>query len=159
MEPPTQRPSRRTDGTMIVGVMGRLKPGVTIAQALVEMRVLDQYRREDMAKTRQSAASVRGISIELEPAAAGFSALRDRFATSLLVLMAVVALLLLMACTNVASLLLARGAARQQEMALRVSLGAGRVRLVRQVLTEALLLAAMGSIVGIALASVGAEWT
>jgi len=88
---------------MIVGVMGRLKPGVTIAQALVEMRVLDQYRREDMAKTRQSAASVRGISIELEPAAAGFSALRDRFATSLLVLMAVVALLLLMACTNVAS--------------------------------------------------------
>jgi len=157
MEPLVQRPSRRVDGTMTVGVMGRLKPGVTIEQALVEMRVLDRYRLEDMVKARQSAASVRGITIELEPAAAGFAALRDRFATSLLVLMAVVALLLLIACTNVASMLLARGAARQHEMALRVSLGAGRVRLVRQVLTEALLLAAMGSIVGIALASVGAE--
>ena len=61
-----------------------------------------------MAKTRQSAASIRDITIELEPAAAGFAALRDRFATSLLVLMAVVALLLLIACTNVASMLLAR---------------------------------------------------
>ena len=152
-----QRPSRRMDGTLGVGMMGRLKPGVTIEQAFAEMRVLDRYRLEDMAKTRQSAASVRGVTIELEPAAAGFATLRDRFATSLLVLMAVVALLLLIACTNVASMLLARGAARQHEMALRVSLGAGRVRLVRQVLTESLLLAAMGGLIGVALASVGAE--
>lgn len=156
MEPMTQRPSRRADGTLPVGIMGRLRPGVTIAQALAEARVLDQYRLDDMAKTRQSAASVRGISIELEPAAAGFASLRDRFATALIVLMAVVAALLLIACTNVASLLLARGAARQQEMALRVSLGAGRVRLVRQVLTEALLVATAGGVVGVALASVGA---
>lgn len=156
MEPMIQRPSRRMDGTMSVGLMGRLKPGVTIEQAFAEMRVLDRYRLEDMAKTRQSAASVRNITIDVEPAAAGFAALRDRFATSLLVLMTVVALLLLIACTNVASLLLARGAARQHEIALRVSLGAGRVRLVRQVLTESLLLSAMGALIGIALASVGA---
>ena len=157
MEPLIQRPSRRMDGTMSVGMMGRLKPGVTIEQAFAEMRVLDRFRLEDMSKTRQSAASVRDVTIELEPAAAGFATLRDRFATSLLVLMALVALLLLIACTNIASMLLARGAARLHEMALRVSLGASRVQLVRQVLTESLLLSAMGALIGVALAAVGAE--
>jgi predicted permease len=155
-EPMLQKPSRRMDGTLGVGMLARLRPGVTIEQALAEMRVLDRYRLEDFAKSR-SAAFARDFTIELEPAAAGFAALRDRFATSLLMLMAVVALLLLIACTNVASLLLARAAVRQHEMALRVSLGAGRVRLVRQVLTESLLLSAMGALIGVALASVGAE--
>ena len=83
--------------------------------------------------------------------------MRDRFATSLVVLMAMVALLVLIACTNIASMLLARGAARAHEMAVRVSLGAGRVRLVRHVLAESLLLSAMGGVIGVALASVGAE--
>lgn len=156
LEPAVQKPSRRMDGTLGVGMLARLRPGVTIDEALAEMRVLDRYRLEDFAKSR-SAAFARGFTIELAPAAAGLAALRDRFATSLLVLMAVVALLLLLACTNVASLLLARAAARQHEMALRVSLGAGRARLVRQVLTESLLLAAMGGVAGVALASTGAE--
>ena len=155
MEPMLQKPSRRMDGSLGVGMLGRLRPGVTIEQALAEMKVLDRYRLEDFAKSR-SAAFARDFTIELEPAAAGFAALRDRFAASLLVLMALVALLLLIACTNVAGLLLARAAARQQEMALRVSLGAGRVRLVRQALTESLLLAAMGGSLGVALASLGA---
>ena len=155
MEPMLQKPSRRIDGSLGVGMLGRLRPGVTIEQALAEMKVLDRYRLEDFAKSR-SAAFARDFTIELEPAAAGFAALRDRFAASLLVLMALVALLLLIACTNVAGLLLARAAARQHEMALRVSLGAGRVRLARQALTESLLLAAMGGSLGVALASVGA---
>ncbi len=156
MEPMLQKPSRRMDGTLGVGMLARLRAGVTIEHALAEMRVLDRYRLEDFAKTR-SAAFARDFTIELEPAAAGFAALRDRFATSLLVLMAMVALLLLIACTNVASMLLARGAARQHEMAVRVSLGAGRVRLVRHVLAESLLLSAMGGLMGVALASVSAD--
>jgi predicted permease len=156
MEPMLQKPSRRMDGTLGVGMLARLRPGVTIERALAEMRVLDRYRIEDFAKSR-SAAFARDFSIELEPAAAGFAALRDRFATSLVVLMAMVALLLLIACTNIASMLLARGAARQHEMAVRVSLGAGRVRLVRHVLAESLLLSAMGGLIGIALALVGAD--
>jgi predicted permease len=155
MEPMLQKPSRRMDGTLGVGMLGRLRSDVVIEQALSEMRVLDRFRLEDFAKAR-SAAFARDFTIELEPAAAGFATLRDRFATPLVSLMAMVALLLLIACTNIASLLLARGAARQHEMAVRVSLGAGRVRLVRHVLAESLLLSLMGGLIGIALASAGA---
>ncbi|MEZ5289095.1 MAG: FtsX-like permease family protein [Vicinamibacterales bacterium] len=136
-------------------MLARLAPGVTIDRALAEMRVLDRFRIDDFARTR-SQAFARDFSIELEPAAAGFSALRDRVGSPLLVLMVVVALLLLIACTNVASLLLARAAARQHELALRVSLGAGRMRLVRHVMMEALLLAGVAGVIGTALAWAGA---
>jgi predicted permease len=132
----------------------RLKPGVSIDQARAEMTVLFQWTIEDEFK-RNDDRSVRAWKMEVQPAGSGLSRLRDQFENPALVLMAVVALLLLIACTNVASLLLTRGAARQREMAVRVSLGAGRIRLLRQVLTESLLLATLGGLLGIFLAYLG----
>jgi predicted permease len=92
----------------------------------------------------------------MEPAGAGLSLIRDQYANPLLVLMAVVGVLLLIACINTASLLLARATARQREMALRVSLGAGRARLLRQLWTESLVLAGAGSVAGFGLANLAA---
>jgi predicted permease len=98
------------------------------------------------------------MKFEMKPARAGLtSPLRQQFTTPLLVLMAIVSLLLLTACTNVASLLLVRGAARQHELGVRICLGAGRFRLVRQALTESLLLSTVGSLLGIAIAYFGAS--
>jgi predicted permease len=137
-------------------LMGRLKAGASIEQARAEMRVLGRTRSEETAAASGNAVW-RRVTIDVVPASAGLSTLRRGFATPLLVLMAIVGVLLVMACTNVASMLLARSAARQREIAVRVSLGAGRLRLMRQVLTESLLLSAMGSVLGVALAYVGAD--
>jgi putative ABC transport system permease protein len=155
-EPMIGHPSRLTSGRMGLKLMGRLRPGVSIEQARAEMAVLFQWTVAEITKTNQDPL-LRQWKIEVEPAGAGFSRLRDQFEKPLLVLMAVVGLLLLIACTNVASMLLARGAARQHEMAVRVSLGAGRFRLVRQVLTESLLLSVAGSLLGVFLAYFGAN--
>jgi putative ABC transport system permease protein len=144
---------RKTGGSLI----GRLKRGISIGQARAEMAVLYQWSIEERARNSKDPV-IRQMKIEVEPAGAGLtSEFRDRFGRPLVVLMAVVGLLLLIACTNVASMLLARGAARQREMAVRVSLGASRFRLVRQTLTESLLLAAGGSVAGIFLAYSGAN--
>lgn len=136
-------------------LLARLRSGVSIDEARAEMSVLYQYTIEERAAHSKDPL-VRQLKIEVEPAGRGLSQLRDLFARPLLLLMAVVALLLLIACANLASLLLARGAARRHEMAVRAALGAGRRQLLRQVLTEALLLSSAGSLGGILLAYLGA---
>jgi predicted permease len=160
MEPLLRNPSQLTDGTLVVALFGRLKPGVSLEQATAEMRVLDRPRLE-RGVARFNDPRWREIQVEVSPAASGVTLfapnLQDRFGRSLLLTMAAVGVLLLMACVNVASMMLARGAARRREMAVRMALGAGRFRLARQVLTESLLLSAMGSMLGVLLAYFTAE--
>lgn len=136
-------------------LIGRLKPGVSIEQAHAEMSVLFQFTIEEMSRNSQNPL-LRQMKMEVAPASAGLSFLRDHFEKPLLVLMAVVGLLLLIACTSLASMLLARATARQREMAVRACLGAGRFRLMCQVLTESLLLSVAGSLFGVFLAYFGA---
>jgi putative ABC transport system permease protein len=155
MEPLVESPSRRADGSLRLHLVGRLKPGVSIDEARAELRVLDRVRVEEIA-TKSHDPQWRKATLELEPAASGLSGLRDRFGRPLLMLMAIVALLLVLACTNIASILAARASERQREMAIRRVLGAGRVRLVRQLLTESLLLSGAGGLLGIVLAYVAA---
>jgi predicted permease len=137
-----------------LALAARLKPGVSIEQAHAEMRVLDRTRIDALA---QRDPQWLRVVIDVTPARTGLSTpLHQQFGGPLLLLMTMVGGVLLLACVNIGSLLLARGAARQQEMAVRVSLGAGRLRIVRQVLTESLLLAAMGGALGIVGARFGA---
>ncbi|HJT88853.1 MAG TPA: ABC transporter permease [Bryobacteraceae bacterium] len=136
-------------------LMARLKAGMSVERAGAEMRVLFRYTIEERARTSRDPL-VRQLTFELAPAGTGFSRLRDLFAQPLVVLMGLVALLLLIACTSLATLLLARGAARQRDLAARVALGASRPRLARQVLTESLLLAGAGALGGILVAYFGA---
>jgi len=152
MEPTSVRSSPRLGELWLVG---RLNPGVSREQAQSELAVLYHSTLDEQAKATNN-PFIRKMNFELEPAGAGISSLREEWAKPLLLLMVVVGLLLLIACTNLASLLLVRGIAREHEMALRVSLGAGRFRLARQVLTESLFLSVMGGVLGVLLAYFGA---
>jgi putative ABC transport system permease protein len=140
-------------------LFGRLKPGVSIDEAQAAMRVLYAQRREEELKSgyfqRFPADRDRFLhkTFNLVSAARGQSSLRGQFGQMLIVLQWLVGFVLLIACTNVANLLLARGAARQRELAIRGALGAGRFRLIRQLFVESSLLALIGGTAGLLLSS------
>jgi predicted permease len=141
-----------------LGMMGRLKPGVSRTQANAEIDgELRQYLTGLMgAKISASERSqIEHDYVALAPGGRGLSALRYEYAEPLHILLAIVGLVLLIACANVANLLLARAASRQKEIAMRLALGATRGRVVRQLLVESVLLAALGGGAGALLASGG----
>jgi predicted permease len=137
-------------------ILGRLKPGISAAQATAAADVaLQQYMAREENQWIVKRAPDAFAAARLLPASRGSGSLRQRYATPLTVLMALVGLILLIAATNVANLLLVRGEARSKEVAIRLCVGGGRLRLIRQFLTESLLLAICGALLGLVLAQWG----
>jgi predicted permease len=136
-------------------VMARLEPGGSQQQAQADLAVWLSQVQSDQGELGRNARRLRNA--EVVAGSKGLSETRDKFSKQLWILMAVVGLLLLIACANVANLLLVRASVRAKEVAVRLAIGARRWRLIRQFLTESLLLAFAGAVLGLILASWGSR--
>jgi predicted permease len=152
---PTCTPPNPRREAFVFNVMGRLKPGWTLDRASAYFGPLSKGIFENTAPTEYSPEEIaryKVFRLAAYPAGSGVSALRDAYDKSLKLLLAITGLVLLIACANLANLMLARASTRQREMAIRIALGASRGRLLRQLLIESGLLAFSGAACGVALA-------
>ncbi len=148
--------TRMTDASIWwVIILGRLKPGVSIGQAQAAATTISNNEMLHGSTPVFKAADA--PMIKLLPASAGLNGESSRIAPMLFLIMAAVGFVLLIVCANVAGLTLARSASRQKEMAVRLALGAGRPRIIRQLLTESILLSLTGGALGILLAVWGVD--
>jgi predicted permease len=141
-------------------LIGRLKPGTTIAEARANVNAVVEHALRftldaKLSSDDRDAIQKMKIAVLVSSGSRGLSRLRQEFATPLLLLLAMVALVLLVACVNVANLMLARSATRQREIAVRFAMGASPARVVRQLLTESLVLAVLGGTCGLLMAHWG----
>jgi len=136
-----------------IDIMGRLRPGITMAEAQAE--VAGRFHQFVLASAENDKERATLPWLWLEEGGSGVDSLRRQFSKPLFVLMTMVAFILIIACANIANLLLARASARRREIAVRLSLGASRIRVMRQLLTESVMLAVPGGLLGLGVAAFG----